>query len=249
MSWRFVDAHVERTLGRPRLVAQPARRASSEAIALQFWEVGRLTLEHWLTPRLASDRVHRRPGTQVVDADADGDDALHVTLSDGTALDVDHVVFASGYRADVAGVPYLRGVLDQLERDDGFPVLDEAFQTTRGRALHHRLLRHAGLRPVLRVREGRAGRRDADRARPVEAPLACGSQCSMRRPGAPSDRLGDDDLRDVVVLAADAVRADRGPAHGRGAARVAARRLRALPRRPQIDHEEAVGGLGTGVRE
>ena len=30
----------------------------------------------------------------------------------------------------MAGVPYLDGCLDQLERDDGFPVLDEAFQTT-----------------------------------------------------------------------------------------------------------------------
>ena len=48
-----------------------------------------------------------------------------MTLSDATALDVDHVVFACGYRADVAGVPYLRGCLDQLESDDGFPVLDE----------------------------------------------------------------------------------------------------------------------------
>jgi hypothetical protein len=42
----------------------------------------------------------------------------------------DHVVFASGYRADLGNVPYLRGVLEQIELADGFPVLDESFQTT-----------------------------------------------------------------------------------------------------------------------
>jgi cation diffusion facilitator CzcD-associated flavoprotein CzcO len=129
VSWRFVDEHVERTVAIPGYWRNlPA--SEQEAVALQFWEVGRLTLEGWLTPRLASDRIHRHPGVHVVAADAAGDDALHVTLSDATALEVDHVVFACGYRVDVAGVPYLRGCLDQLERDDGFPVLDEAFQTT-----------------------------------------------------------------------------------------------------------------------
>jgi hypothetical protein len=44
---------------------------------------------------------------------------------------VDRVVFATGYRADVTRVPYLRGVIDQLGHSDGFPELDEAFGTTR----------------------------------------------------------------------------------------------------------------------
>jgi hypothetical protein len=29
-------------------------------------------------------------------------------------------------------VPYLRGVIDRVRQDDGFPLLDEAFQTTLG---------------------------------------------------------------------------------------------------------------------
>jgi FAD-dependent urate hydroxylase len=37
------------------------------------------------------------------------------------------VVFASGYRADLARVPYLAGVLDRIRVTDGFPVLDEVF--------------------------------------------------------------------------------------------------------------------------
>jgi FAD-dependent urate hydroxylase len=51
-------------------------------------------------------------------------------LSNGRSLVVDQVVFACGYRADLARVPYLRGVLEQLEVMDGFPVLDEACGTS-----------------------------------------------------------------------------------------------------------------------
>ena len=51
-------------------------------------------------------------------------------LSDGDGLPVDHVVFACGYKADLARVPYLAGVLDQVQATDGFPVLDAAFGTS-----------------------------------------------------------------------------------------------------------------------
>ncbi len=45
-------------------------------------------------------------------------------------LDVDHVVFASGYKPDLARVPYLAGVLDQVSVTDGFPDLSEGFETS-----------------------------------------------------------------------------------------------------------------------
>ena len=37
---------------------------------------------------------------------------------------------SGGYRADLARVPYLAGVLDRVATADGLPVLDEAFQTS-----------------------------------------------------------------------------------------------------------------------
>jgi FAD-dependent urate hydroxylase len=39
-------------------------------------------------------------------------------------------VFASGYRADLGKVPYLAGLLTEVELSNGFPVLDNAFQTS-----------------------------------------------------------------------------------------------------------------------
>ncbi len=129
VSWRFVDEHVERTLEVPGYWRKLPKQ-EQDAIAQRFWEVGRLTLEHWLTPRLDAGRVHRRPGNEVVEAVQNGGGVLDVTLSDSTRLGVDRVVFACGYRADLRGVPYLEGVVDQVELADGFPVLDESFQTT-----------------------------------------------------------------------------------------------------------------------
>jgi cation diffusion facilitator CzcD-associated flavoprotein CzcO len=43
-------------------------------------------------------------------------------LDGSTALAADYVVFASGYRGDLARVPYLAGVLEQVSVTDGFPT-------------------------------------------------------------------------------------------------------------------------------
>ena len=130
VSWRFVDPHVERTLSVPGYWRN-LPQAERDAIARRFWEAGRLTLEHWLIPRLDTDRIHRWPGVQVLDADRDRHhEALNVVLSDSTRLAADFIVFACGYRAALGNVPYLRDLRGQIELDDGFPVLDEAFQTT-----------------------------------------------------------------------------------------------------------------------
>ena len=59
VSWAFVDQHVEDTLKHPgwwRKLTQAER----DAITRRFWEVGRLTLEPWLAPRIDSRRRPRR---------------------------------------------------------------------------------------------------------------------------------------------------------------------------------------------
>jgi hypothetical protein len=127
VSWAFVDAYVDQTLASRGWW----RRLSVEeraAIGAEFWEVGRLTLEPWLVPRLAPRVVTSHPGCSVA-AVTPGDDIV-LTLSDATTLAVDHVVFASGFRADLAKVPYLAPVLDHVSVTDGFPDLSPGFETT-----------------------------------------------------------------------------------------------------------------------
>ena len=132
VSWKFVDAHVEQTLCVPGYWRK-LPKTEQEAIGRRFWEVGRLTLEQWLTPRLEWEGISRWPGTEVVEVSHRGAEAeLEVLLSNSTRLVVDRVVFASGYRVDLAKVPHIARVLNQVKVTDGFPVLDEAFQTTLG---------------------------------------------------------------------------------------------------------------------
>jgi FAD-dependent urate hydroxylase len=128
VSWAFVDPYVEQTLSH-RGWWRSLAAERQQAIAREFWQVGRLTLEHWLVPRLRPDVVRSHPLTEVVQT-APGGDVVRLTLSDGDVLEVDHVTCASGYRADLVGVPYLAGVLGQVAITDGFPDLSPGFETT-----------------------------------------------------------------------------------------------------------------------
>jgi FAD-dependent urate hydroxylase len=129
VSWAFVDPYVEQTEAeRGWWRGLPAAR--QQEIALEFWTVGRLTLEHWLTPRLDPTVVTSRPRAHVVSVTAGPMSAVRLALSDGDVLEVDHVVAASGYRADLSAVPYLDGVLDRVSVTDGFPDLSPGFETT-----------------------------------------------------------------------------------------------------------------------
>ncbi len=127
VSWAFVDPYIERTLAERgwwrRLPAE-----EQQSIAAQFWQVGRLTLEHWLVPRMAADVVISHAGREVTEVAVEDD--VMLTLSDGQTLGSDFVVFASGYKADLARVPYLGPVRDRVSVTDGFPDLSEGFETS-----------------------------------------------------------------------------------------------------------------------
>jgi cation diffusion facilitator CzcD-associated flavoprotein CzcO len=127
VSWKFIDPYLEQTLAMPGWWRTlPA--GEQAAITRKFWEVGRLTLEWWLAPRLRGDRFRVHAGTSVVSV-TPGPDGARLRLSDGDELGVDRIVLATGYQADLTRVPYLAGVLDRVTTADGFPVLDATFQT------------------------------------------------------------------------------------------------------------------------
>ena len=128
VSWAFVDEYVDQTMSH-RGWWRGLRAEQREAIAGEFWRVGRLTLEPWLVPRIAPEVVTRHPRCAVTGVTA-GEQELLLTLSDGETLRADHVVFASGYKADVARVPYLAGVRDRVTVTDGFPDLTAGFETS-----------------------------------------------------------------------------------------------------------------------
>ena len=55
-----------------------------------------------------------------------------MTLSDGRTLTCDEIVLATGYKVEIGQIPFLANgnVLNDLETRNGFPVLDEHFQTS-----------------------------------------------------------------------------------------------------------------------
>jgi cation diffusion facilitator CzcD-associated flavoprotein CzcO len=129
VNWKFVDPYMDATISRRgwwRLLSA----AEQGEIVQKFWKVGRLSLEWWLTPRLADERIHSWPGAHVVETAVGHGGTVSAALSSGGGLTFDRLVFATGYVADLPRVPYLNGLTGSLEVVDGFPVLDEAFQSS-----------------------------------------------------------------------------------------------------------------------
>ncbi|HUJ64929.1 MAG TPA: hypothetical protein VLX59_05305, partial [Acidimicrobiales bacterium] len=129
VSWKFADPYVEQTLVTPGWWRN-LKASEQEAISRQFWEAGRLTLEWWLTPRLAGDRFHRWAHNSVASVATEPSGSLSVLLASGDRLAADRIIYATGYKASLAQLPYLAGVLDEVSTADGFPVLDEGFQSS-----------------------------------------------------------------------------------------------------------------------
>jgi FAD-dependent urate hydroxylase len=127
--WSFVDGLMDLTATVPGWFRNlPAEER--DAVARRFWAEGRLKLEPWLTPRLDNSHVHRWPRAFVRGCRELSDGGIEVELSNGTQFVVDHIILATGYKPDMTKVPYLAGVLDEMELADGFPVLDEHFQSS-----------------------------------------------------------------------------------------------------------------------
>jgi FAD-dependent urate hydroxylase len=127
--WTFVDELMDNTVSIPGWFRR-LPDAEREAIAQRFWGEGRLKLEPWLTARLPDRVVHRRSRAEVVRCGELPSGEVEVELSTGERLVVDHVVLATGYRPELANVPYLWPLLDRIETADGYPVLDDHFQTS-----------------------------------------------------------------------------------------------------------------------
>ncbi|HEX4163574.1 MAG TPA: hypothetical protein VHZ05_13815, partial [Acidimicrobiales bacterium] len=67
--------------------------------------------------------------THVVASAVEGD-GIEVTLSGGDRLNVEQVIFATGYKANLPNVPYLELLISEVDLLDGFPILDDTLQSS-----------------------------------------------------------------------------------------------------------------------
>lgn len=128
-SWvgSLVDALVEDPAWYRRLGA-----SERDAIDRRFWTEGRRKAEPWLGPRLDHPSVTLWPNTRVRGCRLLPGGDVEVDLDGARTITVDRVILATGYEVDIARIPFLArgGLLDELEIEDGYPVLDQFLQAS-----------------------------------------------------------------------------------------------------------------------
>lgn len=128
--WSWVAGAVHKIATEPgwfRKLSQSER----DQINQRQWAEGRLKLEPWLVPRITNDKTSLFPESEIVACDELPDGDLRIKLSTGDTLNVDHVILATGYKVDVARIPFLKegNVLGRLETLNGFPALDDHLES------------------------------------------------------------------------------------------------------------------------
>lgn len=114
-----------RLVERPDLLFRRLPRAAQNRIAARSI---RPACSHFVKVRL--DPVRIGAGIALVGAEAHGD-ALALTLSDGSTREVDHLMFGTGYKVDVARYPFLgERLVGEISRVDGYPVLTRGLQSS-----------------------------------------------------------------------------------------------------------------------
>jgi lysine/ornithine N-monooxygenase len=128
--WSWVGSLVDKTAEDATWFRKlPA--AGQEEIRQRLWAEGRLKVEPWLEARIPNNAVNLWPHTQLVSCAEQSDGALAATLDNGETLIVDQVIAATGYKVDIERIPFIAAgnLLEQLAIRNGFPELDEHFQT------------------------------------------------------------------------------------------------------------------------
>ncbi|HKN82602.1 MAG TPA: FAD-dependent oxidoreductase, partial [Pyrinomonadaceae bacterium] len=106
-------------------------QAEKVDVSHRLWAEGRLKVEPWLKSRLKNDRVKVWPHTELVSCTQQEDGELTAVLSNGETLNVDQIVLATGYKVNIARLPiWSSSLLERLETRNGFPVLDDHFETS-----------------------------------------------------------------------------------------------------------------------
>lgn len=104
-------------------------RAEQEAMQRKFWSEGREKLEPWLKEATSRPNVKIHPQTQIIKVQ-NGTEHFEVNLSDGTQLQVKHILFATAYCVRTASIKMLQDLLPNISLSDGFPILDSSMQSS-----------------------------------------------------------------------------------------------------------------------
>jgi len=129
--WSWVNPLVENMVEHPNWFRELSQEEKDQ-VSHRQWAEGRLKVEPWLEPRLKDERISVWPHTELENCSENDNGELEITLTNGATFIVDHIVLATGYKVEISKVPLLAAgnILKQLETRNGFPVLDDHFETS-----------------------------------------------------------------------------------------------------------------------
>lgn len=128
--WSWVKPYLESL---PTAIGGLRRLDEEESRVLEsrFFDEGKLKLEPWLGKRVERSGIVKHSKVVIASCRSGVDGRLDIELSDGTQLVVDHVILATGYRVDLDRLGYIvPQTLERIGREDGYPQLDDHFQST-----------------------------------------------------------------------------------------------------------------------
>jgi len=129
--WSWVNPLVDNMFENPNWFRNLSQTEKDE-IAHRLWAEGRLKIEPWLEARVRDARVHVWARTEVLTCLEQDSGELQVNLSNGKTVPVDQIILATGYKVNITQLPLLASgnVLDRLATRNGFPELDDHFETS-----------------------------------------------------------------------------------------------------------------------
>jgi thioredoxin reductase len=128
--WQWVDPIVDTMHEEPEWFHNLTVEEREE-INGKFWSEGRLKLEPWLWERIDKDHINIWENSNVAFCEEVSSGKFQVRLDTGENLRVHHIILATGYKVDIAKVPFLGkgNLISNLKVDDGYPLLGESLQT------------------------------------------------------------------------------------------------------------------------
>lgn len=129
--WTWVNPILQDMVDQPAWFRNLAQEEKDQ-VSQRMWKEGRLKLEPWLVKRVSKENVILHPQTFVTKCMQMPSKELKITLNDVSTLVIDQVILATGYKVDIAQIPMLAdgGLVEQIHTKNGFPVLDEGFQSS-----------------------------------------------------------------------------------------------------------------------
>jgi len=129
-NWSWVNPLVDSIAENPGWFRRLPEQEQA-AVGQRMWAEGRLKVEPWLAARVQHPSVSIWPETRLAACDAQPGGELVAQLDSGARLAVDHIILATGYKVNIGQIPFLAqgDFAAALATRNGFPVLDEQFQT------------------------------------------------------------------------------------------------------------------------